>query len=859
MILLRSLLYPVFFFSGAAGLGYQIAWLRMFATGFGHELPATLAVVCAFMGGLGLGAWALDKAISRSEHPGRCYAMLEVTIGLWAFLSTIEIPLLNRAALQLLGVEPSALRHWTISFALPLLAILPATAAMGATLPAMERVVSSLAADARCVGAVYAANTLGAVAGTLLSAFVMVPALGLRRTVWCLGVINLLCGAAALVLGTTRSRPDDSTRTASSAMSLSTTISARRLGLTLFVTGFLGIGYEAVGVRVLSQVLENTVYTFAAVLSIFLLGTAIGAALYQRFVKRFNLHVLLPDLLCGLSLTALLGVLALSRAQLIYDASRSVFGDSQSGVWAAEMVVAAAVFGLPTIFMGAIFSHLVQAAKRKGGGVGRAAAMNTFGGALAPALFAVVLLPTIGSKWTLALVSLGYLALVPKVSGWRWGFLAAPLILFFALPTNLQLVQLPPGGKLAEYREGVMASVAVIEDAARNKTLRVNNRFQMGGTAAAEAESRHAHLPLLLHPAPRRALFLGLGTGITLGAASTHPDLLSDGVELVPEVVEVMPQFEPFNYAPSRNPALNLHVADARRFISATRTQYDVIVADLFHPARDGAGSLYTVEHFQAVRQRLLPGGLFCQWLPLHQLDEPTLQIIVRTFLEVFPDAQAYLLRFNVDAPVVGLMGSLAWPQYSAHWVEQRLVDPALEKQLKKLALADSVRLFGALIAAPTELRAFAGNALLNTDDQPRITFGAPRFTYQKNATSYGRLVALLEHPLDNVQEVLKLDSEAEANHFAARLKQYMRARDVYLKGLIEETEGHPARALDAFVESARLSEDFTPGYAQCLTIASLEAKADPDKARALLRRLAEAQPSRPVAAQMLKKLFGDR
>src|SRR5439155_11729304 len=128
--------------------------------------------------------------------------------------------------------------------------------------------------------------------------------------------------------------------------------------------------------------------------------------------------------------------------------------------------------------------------------------------------------------------------------------------------------------------------------------------------------------------------------GITFGAASLHLDLESDGVELVPEVVAVMPQFEPFNFTPNRQPTLKLRVADARRFIRATQGRYDVIVADLFHPARDGAGSLYTREHFQAVRQRLADGGMFCQWLPLHHLDEPMLRTVIRTFLEVFPEAQ---------------------------------------------------------------------------------------------------------------------------------------------------------------------------------------------------------------------------
>jgi len=890
------LLYFLFFFSGAAGLGYQIAWIRMFSTSLGHEMPAVLAVVAAFMGGMALGAWSLDKPISRSGHPGRWYAFLEILIGLWALVSTLLIPLANESALQAIGVEPSALRHWGIAFALPFMTILPATAAMGATLPAMERFVSPMAADTRCVGAIYAANTLGAVAGTLLAVFVIVPTLGLRASVWSFGAINLLCGVVALGLAGGRSSRERPAELPANIVLLS----KWRLIVTIFCTGLLGIGYETVGLRVLSQVLENTVYTFAAVLSVFLLNTAIGAALYQRFLrgssslgvhplgcqlppdtlKRGHQTPLLTDLLSGLAVTCLLGVLTMSHAQTLYSELRSGFGDSQVGVLMAELSLAAAVFGLPAIFMGAVFSHLVQSARQKEGGVGRAAALNTLGGALAPAFFGVFLFPAIGSKWTLVFIALGYLALLPKLSGWRWGLPTLPLFLLLNLPANLHLVQIPTGDRVAEYREGVMDSVAVLEDADGSKTLRVNNRFQMGGTAAADAEYRHAHIPLLLHPAPRRALFLGLGTGITFGAASLYPNLESDGVELVPEVVAVMPQFEPFNFGPYRQPSLKLHVADARRFIRTTDARYDVIVADLFHPARDGAGALYTIEHFQAARQRLLPGGIFCQWLPLHQLDDSMLRIIIRTFLEVFPDAQTWLLRFNVDAPVVGLIGSPEWPSYSAHWVEKRLGTPTsggsgteeltlalpdksgvpsrpskVEMQLTKLALGDSIRLFGALLAGPNELQAFAGNAPLNTDDQPRIIFGAPRFTYQKNANSYARLLSLLEHRVANVSDVLRLGPDPEASQFAKRIQDYSSARDVYLKGLVDETEGRPEKAVDAFIESARLSEDFTPGYAQCLTIASLEGKSNPEKARSLLQRLIAAQPSRPVAAEMLKRL----
>ena len=860
------LFYALFFFSGSAGLGYQMVWSRMIAIGLGQEMPAVLAVIAAFMGGMALGACTLDGAIARSRRPGCWYGWLEIFIGAGGFLSAALIPLANHTALRLIGLEPSPLRHWAVAFISTFLVLLPATAAMGATLPAMERFVASLTGNGRCVGAVYSANTLGAVVGTLGGAFVILPSLGLSRGVWLLAAVNALCGVAALLLAarTTMSartahaeppRPD-SGEFAGADSAVRAPLRPSRLGLTVFATGLLGIGFEAVGVRVLSQVLENTVYTFAAVLAVFLSGTSIGAVLYQLFGRRSNPQWLLTDLLCAVSLACMLGVMATAQAQVFYDRCRAALGDSKLGVLAAEMTVASAVLLMPAIFMGATFSHLVQAARRKDGGVGQAAALNTFGGALASVLFGVFLLPLIGSKWTLVLISFGYLMLLPRVTGWRWGFLAAPVVLTFALPANLQVIRLGPGGHVVEYREGVTATVAVVEDANGDRVLRVDNRFQMGGTAAAAAEYRHAHIPLLLHPTSKRALFLGLGTGITFGAASLYPNLQSDGVELVPEILEVMPEFEPYNFSPGRQARLRLFAADARRFVCTVDSNYDVIVADLFHPAHDGAGSLYTLEHFQAVRERLAPGGLFCQWLPLHQLDEEVLRLIIRTFLEAFPNAQAWLLRFNVDAPVIGLVGTVGRPHYSTQWVEHRLNHSQLESELKKLALADSIRLFGNLLAGPTDLRAFAGDAPLNTDDQPRVTFGAPRFAYRATATPYGRLLELLKFSLRDPREVLGLDSSGDANQFAGRLTKYITARDAYLNGLVDEAEGRQPRAIDRFVESARLSDDFTSGYAQCLSLASVLARTKPAEARALLERLVEAQPSRPVAREMLERLF---
>jgi spermidine synthase len=350
-------------------------------------------------------------------------------------------------------------------------------------------------------------------------------------------------------------------------------------------------------------------------------------------------------------------------------------------------------------------------------------------------------------------------------------------------------------------------------------------------------------------------LFLGTGTGVTFGAAGVYPDLKADGVELVPEVIEVMDHFEPENLSAREHPRLKLYQADARRFVRSTPNRYDVIVADLFHPARDGAGSLYTREHFRAIQSRLADGGLFCQWLPLHQLSGDTLKLIARTFLDVFPTTYAYLLRFNIDTPVLGLVGYLHPPQYTSDWVESRMSSTQLNDQLKGLRLTDTVRLLGCLAADPASLKRFAGNGPLNTDSHPRVTFVAPGFAYQKAVVPYDRLFDLLQSSEVRVKPLL---SEAGSKRiaFERRITDFVRARNVYLEGLVKQDNGELSEAIDSYVRSARLSRDFTLGYARCLSYATALAAENPEAARTLLRRLAEAQPDRPVADQLLQRLF---
>jgi spermidine synthase len=431
--------------------------------------------------------------------------------------------------------------------------------------------------------------------------------------------------------------------------------------------------------------------------------------------------------------------------------------------------------------------------------------------------------------------------------------MAGPLVvaLGFAMTTDLNSLSQSAGTEVVAYREGAMASVAVVRTPDGHRSLRVNHRLQMGGTAAAVAERRQAHIPLLLHPDPKRALFLGSGTGITLGAAGAYPGLIADGVELLPEVKAMMRHFEPENGGPN----LRVQAADARRFVRTSTNRYDVIVADLFHPAQDGAGFLYTREHFQTVRDRLKPGGLFCQWLPLHQLDEAVLRSIVRTFLETFSNTHAFLLHFNVDVPALALIGTLDPLRLPANWFEQRSQDNELRARLRDAGLDRPINLLGCHVAGPEELRRFAAEATMGTDDFPVVLFAAPRFSARRDTPSYELLLAFLAkcraEPRQFVAGALGRDDKLSAS-----LAAFVAARDVYLKGLVAEGNGDLSAAIEAYLEGARTSLFFTPAYARLVGIIQVLAETDRERARQLFQRLEEAQPAQSLGRKLLGPLF---
>jgi len=842
-------------FSGFAALGYQIVWTQQCALWLGHEAAAVVAVVAAFFGGVAAGAWLLGQRIDRSLTPAYWYAACEAVIGLWSLALAFFMAPLTGLILDLVGADATPARQWSIAFAGTFLLLLPATAAMGATLPAMERCLAWMRRDRDDIAALYASNTFGAVLGVLATAFWLVPEIGLTGSAMVCAALNLASAALALRLF------DRQAGTAPAEIKPA----APGVLLLLASTGLLGIGYEVLVVRVLSLVTENTVYTFAILLAVYLVGTALGAAIYDRWMQ--HPHAMsTPErmrdrLLRWLAAACVLGIFSLASAETIRTGVISTLGGGMAAALTAEVALATTAFLLPAIAMGALFSHLCIDARAKGIHFGRALAVNTVGAALAPPLFGVILMPALGAKFALLSVVAGYLALSIRHNLRTpvfWVPTAAVLLLAAWGPT-LEFVDVPQGGRIVSYRDGAMAAVSIVEDTHGVSRLRINNRQQEGSSATLLADARQALLPILLHPSPKRALFLGLGTGVTASSAALDTRLEVDAVELLPEVVEASAYFSRAFEDNGTNPRLHVMTADARRYVRTTALRYDVIVSDNFHPARSGSGALYTVQHFAAVRERLAAGGLFCQWLPLHQLDLATLRSIVRTFMNAYPNGWAMLATNSLETPVLGLVARGDGQRLDIGRLRGRLADVAMPQRPAEFGIADDFSLLGGFIAGPRALVRFAGDAPLNTDDRPVVTYRAPRITYAADSLPRDRLFALLRGVEIRPEELIATPYDVA---WASRLAAYWSARDRFLQaGRDVQATNDPrlmlAQVREPLLTVLRISPDFRPAYDPLLRMAVAIGGADADAARALLEELQRVQPSRPEASQALREFRG--
>jgi spermidine synthase len=695
-----ALAAALFFLSGAGALVVETLWLRWLRALLGATAPAASATLVAFFLGQALGA-ALAARLARrapgaAARPTRwgplaLYGALELAAAAWA----LAVPTLLRVGESALfplydaaRAEPALLT--ALRFAAALAATLPASAAFGATLPALAAaVVGAPAALGRRGAALYGANVLGAALGTALASFWLPEALGVPAA-YGVGVAALaLAGATALVaarrFGAPAAAPEEPAPEPSARAKRDETAGAStggRLAALAALSGFATFAAEILLLQSFALVLDQSVYAFGAVLCVVLLALGAAALTVAALLARgADPRALLAVGLGGASLA----LLAFPAAFFAATGGLALLATARPwpGYLFASLGIALATAGPALLAAGLVFPATIGAAGLRSGEAGAAArigrlvAANT-AGALAGALAGPwLLLPLLG-LWpafaaVAALYAAGALALAPappRGRAARWTAMprgrpalatllgvGAAGIALFAAPWRVPPVALAPGETLRALESTAAGQVAVVESAG-DLRIQIDNHYALGGSAQAEHQERQAHVALLLRPGARRVAWIGSATGISASAALLHPIERLALVELVPGVARAAARwFAPWNREVYADPRSERVLDDGRNFVRATAERFDLVVADLFVPWQAGAAALYTREHFEAVRARLAPDGAFCQWLPLYQLGDEELRIVLATFLDVFPEAALFRGDFYGRFPIVALVG----------------------------------------------------------------------------------------------------------------------------------------------------------------------------------------------------------
>ncbi|NBS20662.1 MAG: hypothetical protein EBS75_02865 [Betaproteobacteria bacterium] len=785
--------------SGTAGFVWQGLWNIQFATVLGHEWMAVLGVTAAMFLGMALGAGVMAPAIKSVRQVGMLYAAFELGIGIWGMFTLFMSPFMISYASRLLGEQPSRLEHVLYAFVLTGLALGPAAVAIGASLPALVRAQSKREKD---LDWLYGLNTLGAMAGVLLTVWLLVPLLGVKQTGWFAASVNFACALSAAYLWR-RASLSGAVESGVATHSQADTVQMgglQRLSLVLALSGLLGIGYETLCVRVLSQVMENTVFSYAVLIAVYLAGNAGGALCRSRVLW---IRQLAPWRVLGATGIALvMGSVALWWVDVVFAPLQGSAGLPVGSI-STEFAMALCAMLLPSFCMGVGFTALCDWAQERGKSLGTSLAANMAGAALAPACVGAIMIPQLGMAQTSGVLIAGYALTAYLVydgvrSPLKAAFMMATsaisaIAITGAIATPLRILHLESGSRLRFFEDGVMAAVSVIEDSEGILRLRINNRVQEGSSAASPVETRLALIPLLLHPNPRQSLFLGWGTGYTARVAARADGLHVDAVELIPEVVRASELFKSPDDFSSAKDTPRIITADARRFVLGSDRQYDIIVADLFHPARSGAGSLYTVEHFEAMSQRLAPGGVICQWIALHQLEWATFRPILAAFRKVFPEAIVIIATNSLETPVLGLISRREASFLTLPELQQRIDDSRVQlgRHLEMSRLVDAYAVMGTLVAGPAETARWVRDVKPNSDDFPRVTYMAPWDNYEPSSSSRQRISVLLSEAGNPTAQSVraafgwststtgKLDSVSQD---AASLASYIDARNRYLR-----------------------------------------------------------------------------
>jgi spermidine synthase len=698
-----------FFASGAAALLFQVLWFRALGRVLGNTVWAGALVLTAFMLGMAIGGLLAARWAQRTRNPARAFALAEATVALTGSLLVWGLPALEPAVGQWLS--PLADHSTTaagVRLALALVALLVPTIAMGTTLALGVRALAHKE-TIRTLGALYAANTFGACLAPLVAEYHLIGALGLRGTSLVAASLNVL--AAALALTQPRVAP-------ATAPAPITHLFPKRLLVAAAAAGGLALALEVIWFRLLILYEPGSDSTFALMLTVVLLGIAIGGALPPLFVR-----LQLVWVAAGGSLAVVVG----------YMLAGWTFSSGKPDLihYAVPLMLPAAILsGSLFTLLGA---ELRADSQNPQPAIGILTTANTLGAALGAALAALVLLPRLGMEWSLFVLATGYalLSLVvakPAKVALPLAAAAIGLLLFPFGRMDIHLAkaafsyQLSDNSKVVQVTQGPTTTLQLLKrerfgEAVAWRLLTDNYSMTAITSQAIRYMQMFAWLPLALHPDPRRALLISYGAGNTAQALLSEPQLRQlTVVDVSPEILAISAVVHG-KRDPLKDPRVQLVVEDGRHYLRIHREQFDIISAEPPPPLIAGVVNLYTREYFMAVAERLAPGGLATYWLPAPQFKPEGARAVTRAFCDAFPDCTLWAGGQRNWI----LMGGREFRNHpSARHFSRLWRDATAAPRIAASGLENPVQLGATFLGDAEHLRRWYGGTPALTDDYPK-------------------------------------------------------------------------------------------------------------------------------------------
>lgn len=821
----RRLIYLIFFFSGAAGLMYEVLWSRMLSLTFGSSVYAVTAVLSAYMAGLALGSYLFGNLASRSSRPLRIYGLLELGVGVSALLTPFAFNLIKRVHSFLLEANLSLSYSLLVRFLLAFIVLVIPTIFMGGTLPVIsEHIVRHRKETGRGVGTLYSVNTLGAVLGAGFTGLWLIGVIGIHKTLLIAVTLNSLI--FFVILGLFWNEKVRKKRIQEVPHPRKKTvfhISPSWIIIGYGISGFVALAYEVVWTRILILYLFNGTYSFTIMLISFLIGIGLGSLLIRKRVDSLKNPVKTFGLL-----EVLLGIFTLfvffsfsHLKDLLLFLQKSI-GYGWWSIIGFSVILSFLVMFLPTLIMGAIFPVVTKAYRELSGettakSVGGIYASNTFGTVLGSLVAGLVLIHLLGALTThLTLVAMNFIIgaffLVVTVRKNRRTLVAFVtfVLLFFtfvglkkASETKLHpMISSPEGPKpsLIFYGEGPAATVTVFRYPRGQRSAYVNGTFIISDSYdALKTVKLLGHLPALFAEGPlRKALVIGFGMGVTTSELLFYPFREIQCVEIAPEVLRAAYLFRDLNREAYNNPRVRIYIEDGRNFIERSHDLYDVITVDPTHPVL-GSGPLYTEEFYRDCRRHLTEGGVMAQYLPLHLMSQKNFRSLIRTFSSVFPYTTLWLGQTHVI-----MIGGKKPLNLSLSDLNSVFGKQDVKESLMGVDLGDPINLLAHFVTDWEGVKEIAIGGHLSKDDRPFVEFIKPESVKRENWPL--NMLILLE-AFSPPLKLLDLRG-FESQDFLRHLKKVLSARKLAYKGMVSYGFNRKKEAVNLFEEALKESPD---------------------------------------------------